>query len=74
MGQTGVLHTFDQEKEKVIKAKEFFWDWKNSFDSSVTSSSEKWPCNVKFGVVDFCNHVFHQKFESKKKFFDDLNI
>lgn len=64
LGKTGLLHTFDQHNEKVSKAKGFFWDWKNSFDLSVISSNDKWPCNVKFGVVDFCNHIFNEKFES----------
>jgi hypothetical protein len=68
LGNTGTLHTFDLDKHKVVKAKEFFWDWKNSFDSSVICSSDKWPCNVKFGVVDFCKHNFNEKFESKKHF------
>ncbi len=68
LGNTGTLHTFDLDRNKVVKAKQFFWDWKNSFDSSVICSGDRWPCNVKFGVVDFCNHNFNEKFESEKHF------
>ena len=65
LGNTGVLHTFDITEFKALKAKEFFFNWKNSFDSTAMTESEKWPSNVKFGVVDFCNHTFDESFSSK---------
>ena len=64
LGHSGTIHTFDLTKAKVVKAKELFWDWKNSFDSTASSEATKWPDNVKFGVGNLCEHTFDESFTS----------
>ena len=64
LGNSGLLHTFDQTDNKARKAKQKFWEWKDSYDLSA-SVNEKWPSNVKFGVADFCAQKFNESFLSK---------
>ena len=51
LGRYGVLHTFDVDRAKSLKAKEKYLEWKESHDLSA-SENEKWADNVKFGSAD----------------------
>ena len=58
LGHSGVLHTFDITENKTNKAKEFFRQWKDSFDLTANNEYEKWPSNVKYGTCDFAEQDF----------------
>jgi tRNA A58 N-methylase Trm61 len=62
LGHKGLLHTFEHSEEKVKKAKEIFREWKQSYDISAETALEKWPQNVRFGHMDFCDHEFNEKY------------
>ena len=62
LGHSGVLHSFDLTEFKKNCAKQFFKDWKESYDLSASNEYEKWPSNVKYGTLNFCSHKFDKSF------------
>jgi hypothetical protein len=62
LGHSGRLHTFDITEKKVLSAKEYFREWKSSYDIAARNEFEKWPSNVRFGHMNFCDHKFIDKF------------
>lgn len=71
LNHNGQLHTFDITDTKVQSAKEYFIDWKQSYDLSARNDLEKWPQNVKFGQMNFTTHEFDPKFN---EYYDSIYL
>ena len=70
LGGDGVLHSFDITVNKCEGAKEYFRNWKASYDLRA-SDNEKWPSNVKFGVLDLCGQNVLAEFS---QFYDAIYL
>ena len=46
----------------MLSAKSYFREWKSSYDVAARHEFEKWPSNVRFGQMNFCEHKFANKF------------
>lgn len=69
LGKDGHLHSFDIGEKKYRLAKEYFNKWKTSYDLS--AGNEKWPANVKFGLLNLTEHQFNEKANS---FYDAIYL